>query len=258
MSVLPLEQEIEYPTSDGQPMAETSLHRMVMSDLIFGLENRYLQEPDVWAGGNLFLCYEEGNPAAIVSPDVLLAKGTNGKWPRPNYLLWEEPLPCLVVEVTSKKTKREDPGKKKSLYERLGIEEVVLFDPYGDYLRPRLQGYRLALGRYQRTPLEPNGALLSQTTGLEFHPEGKRLRLLDPVTGERYLWPEESEAARKTETAARRAAERKAAKEEAARQAAEIRAAQAEARAAEEAAARQATEEQVRVLKAELERLRKG
>jgi len=37
MCALPLEQEIEYPTSDGQPMAETTLHRKVMSTLIGGL-----------------------------------------------------------------------------------------------------------------------------------------------------------------------------------------------------------------------------
>jgi len=258
MSVLPLEQEIEYPTSDGQPMAETSLHRMVMNDLIGGLEDRYAQEPDIWAGGNLFLCYEEGNPAAIVAPDVLLAKGVKEKWPRPNYLLWQEPLPSLVVEVTSKKTRREDQGKKKSLYERLGIEELILFDPYGEYLRPRLQGYRLVMGRYQPIPLEMDGSLLSRTTGLRFHPEGKRLRLVDALTGERLLWREELDAARKAEAAARRAAERRAAKEAAACQAAEAKAAEAEARAAEEAAARQAAEERVRALEAELNRLRKG
>ncbi|MEA2602053.1 MAG: hypothetical protein QOF89_3045 [Acidobacteriota bacterium] len=257
MSVLPLEQEIEYPTSDGQPMAETPLHRKVMNDLIGGLEDRYAQEPDVWAGGNLFLCYEEGNPAACVAPDVLLAKGVP-KWDRPNYLLWEEVPPSLVVEITSKKTRRDDQGKKKSLYERLGVEELVLFDPYGEYLRPRLQGYRLVKGHYQPVPLEQDGAFLSQTTGLLFHPEGKRLRLVDAVTGERYLWREESEAARKAEAAARRAAQRRAAKEAAARQAAEARAAEAEVKAAEEAAARQAAEEQVRALKAELDRLRKG
>jgi Uma2 family endonuclease len=265
MSVLPLEQEIEYPTSDGQPMAETSLHRMVMNDLIGGLEDRYTQEPDVWAGGNLFLCYEEGNPAAIVAPDVLLAKGVREKWPRPNYLLWQEPLPSLVVEVTSKKTRREDQGKKKSLYERLGIEELILFDPYGEYLRPRLQGYRLVMGRYQPIPLEKDGSLLSQTTGLYLKREGDRLRMVDALTGERLLWREELDAARKAEAAARRAAQRRAAKEAAARQAAEARAAEAEARATEEAAARQAeaaarqaAEEQVRALKAELDRLRKG
>ena len=236
MGALPLEKEIEYPTSDGQPMAETTLHRKVMNDLIEGLERRYEDVPDVWVGGNLFLCYERGNPAAIVAPDVLLAKGVS-KWDRPNYLLWEETPPSLVVEVTSRKTRREDEGKKKLLYERLGIEELVLFDPYGEYLRPRLQGFRLVRERYQSISLEEDGSLLSLTTGLRLEPEGERLRLVDAVTGEPLLWPEELDAARRKEAAAHR-------KEAAARQAAEARAAEAE--------------EQVQALKKELERLRKA
>src|SRR3954471_5386938 len=242
MGALPLEKEIEYPTSDGQPMAETTLHRKVMNDLIGSLERRYEDVPDVWVGGNLFLCYERGNPAAIVAPDVLLAKGVT-KWDRPNYLLWEETIPSLVVEVTSRKTRREDQGKKKLLYERLGIEELVLFDPYGEYLRPRLQGYQLERGRYQLIPLERDGSLLSRTTSLRFQPEGEKLRLVDAVTRELILWPEE-------ETAARQAAEARAAEEIGARQA-------AEAKAAEEAAARRETEAKLRALELELERLRK-
>lgn len=243
MNAIPLEQEIEYPTSDGQPMAETTLHRKIMSDLIGGLDLRYLEVPDVWVGGNLFLCYEKGNPAAHRAPDVLLAKGVK-KWDRPNYLLWEETPPSLVVEVTSRKTRREDQGEKKSLYERIGVEEYVLFDPYGDYLRPRLQGYRLEGGRYQPIPLAEDGTLLSRTTGLIFRPEGRRLRLVDAVTGKPLPWHDEMEVALARESAARRAAE-------AARRA-------AEAAAAEEAAARRSAEERARALEAELERLRKG
>ena len=106
MGALPLEQEIEYPTSDGQPMAETLEHQTVMIDLILGLRNRYAAAPDVLVGGNFFLCYERGNPRACVAPDVLLAKGV-GKWDRPNYLLWKERAPSLIVEVTSRKTQRE-------------------------------------------------------------------------------------------------------------------------------------------------------
>jgi len=34
---IPLEHEIEYPTSDGQPMAETLEYQAVMIDLIQGL-----------------------------------------------------------------------------------------------------------------------------------------------------------------------------------------------------------------------------
>jgi Uma2 family endonuclease len=255
MSAFPLEQEIEYPTSDGQPMAETTLHRKVMSDLIESLERRYAGVPDVWVGGNLFLCYEKGNPAAIVAPDVLLAKGVT-KWDRPNYLLWEERPPSLVVEVTSRKTRREDLRDKKPLYERLGVEEYVLFDPYGEYLKPRLQGFRLEKGRYQPLPLRPDGTLLSQTTDLILRPEGERLRLVDAATGEPLLWTDElgaararEVAARRVERAARQAAEAKAAEEAAARQAAETK-------AAEEAAARQIAEERLRVLEEELKRLR--
>lgn len=222
MSAIPLEREIEYPTSDGQPMAETSLHLRVMFDLIDGLRRRYAAAPDVWVGGNLFLCYEEGNPQAIIAPDVLLAKGVS-KWDRPNYLLWQETVPSLVMEVTSRKTRREDQGKKRALYERLGVEEYILFDPYGEYLKPPLQGYRLSRGRYLSIPLAEDGSLASQTTGLRLQRERDRLRMMDAASGEPVLWAEEVDLAR----------------------------IQAEERAA-------AAEERVRALEAELERLRKS
>ncbi|HEX4965029.1 MAG TPA: Uma2 family endonuclease [Thermoanaerobaculia bacterium] len=257
MSLLPLEQEIEYPTSDGQPMAETPQHMQVMVDVIFGLKRRYRQVSDVWVGGNLFFFYERGNPKAKVAPDVLLAKGVR-QWNRPNYKVWEDGPPVLVVEVTSKKTRHKDQEVKKPLYQNLGVKEFVLFDPFGEYLRPPLQGFRLLRGRYQPIPLEADGSLRSRTTGLWLKREGQRLRLVDVKTGEPILWQEELEAAhareaaaRQAEAVARQAAEARAAEETAARQA-------AEARATEEAAARQAVEERVRALEAELNRLRKG
>ncbi|HWM94105.1 MAG TPA: Uma2 family endonuclease [Thermoanaerobaculia bacterium] len=227
MSAILLKQEIEYPTSDGQPMAETTLHRKVMADLIEALERRYDGTPDVWVGGNLFLCYQKGDPAAAIAPDVLLAKGV-AKLDRRNYLLWEETPPSLIVEVTSRKTRREDSGKKKDLYERIGVEEYVLFDPYGEWLRPQLQGFRLSEeGRYQPIPVA-GGSLESRTTGLRLHPEAGRVRLVDFKTGEVLLWTDELQAARD----------------------------RAEARAAAEAAGRQALEERVHALEEEVRRLR--
>lgn len=206
MNAIPLEQEIEYPTSDGQPMAESTLHREIMSDLIQGLKNRYAGTPDVWVGGNLFLCYEKGNPSACLAPDVLLAKGVS-KWERPNYLLWEETPPVLVVEVTSRKTRREDLGKKKDKYERIGVEEYLLFDPYNEYLRPSLQGLGLEKGRYQPIPPQPDGSIVSRTTGLTFLREGQRLRMVDTATGQPLLWIDEIEEARAREAKARQEAE---------------------------------------------------
>jgi Uma2 family endonuclease len=242
MGALLLEQEIEYPTSDGQPMAETPEHVQVMIDLIVGLQGRYAAVPGVWVSGNFFLYYEEGNPKARVSPDVMLAKGVV-QWDRPNYLLWVEKPPSLIVEVTSRKTRRKDQGPKKSLYRRIGTEEYLLFDPFGEYLRPRLQGFRLLRGRYQPIPLEQDGSLLSRVTGLRMKPEGKRLRLIDAATGEALPWPEESEAARTRAEAAWRKEEAARRKEEAARHVAEARA--------------QAAEERLQALEKELDRLRK-
>jgi hypothetical protein len=58
MSALPLEQEVEYPTSDGQPMAESQDHAKVMMDLFFCLQLRYKAVADAWEGINFFLFYE--------------------------------------------------------------------------------------------------------------------------------------------------------------------------------------------------------
>lgn len=207
MNAIPLEREIEYPTSDGQPMAETLEHQQVMIDLIEGLRSRYAGVPGAWVAGNFFFCYEKGNPHAHVAPDVMVAKGLAPKEVRLNYLLWEEKPPSLMIEVTSRSTRREDTGKKKSLYERIGTEEYVLFDPFGEYLRPRLQGYRLERGRFQPIQLEADGSLRSRTTGLTFRPEGKRLRLVDTATGRPILWHEELEAAFAQQAVANREAE---------------------------------------------------
>jgi Uma2 family endonuclease len=234
MSAVPFERSIEYPTSDGQPMAETPEHQTVMIDLILGLRRRYADAPDVWVGGNFFLCYEEGNPRAHVSPDVMVAKGVRKEKKRPNYLLWEERPPTLVVEVTSRSTRDEDLGRKKDLYQWMGVEEYLLFDPFGEYLRPPVQGYRLEGGGYQPIRREADGTLVSRTMGLRFKPEGERLRLVDMATGEPLRWPEEVEAAQVLAEAALRVAEE---------------------RAQEEAAARRAAEERIRALEAELSRL---
>jgi Uma2 family endonuclease len=255
MCALPLEHEIEYPTSDGQPMAETTLHRKVMSDLIEALERRYADAPDVWTGGNLFLCYRRGDPSAIVAPDVLHARGVV-KYERDNYLLWEEVPPALIFEITSRSTRREDLGPKKSLYERLGVEELVLFDPYGEYLRPRLRGFRLARGRYQPIAAAEDGALDLQTVGLTLRPEGNRLRLADSATGELLLWTDEIAAARARAEERAEAAEERAEAAQVQAEAARQQAAAAEERAEAESRARRLAEEHAQALTEELARLR--
>lgn len=216
MAAIPLQRDIHYPESDGEPMAETEIHLDVTIDLIQGLRRRYRDVPDIYVVGDMFLYYVQGDPRSVVSPDVFLVKGVPKTPRRRVYKLWEEgEAPSLVIEVTSDSTSDEDTGKKKAIYERLGVEEYFLFDPLGDYLKPPLQGYRLVEGRYRPIPVDPDGSLRSLTTGLILRPEAdSRLRMVDAETGEPVLSDTELEDTR-------RAAEERADREAAARQALE-------------------------------------
>jgi Uma2 family endonuclease len=236
MAAIPLEKQVDYPESDGEPMAETELHLREMVYVWEGLEDRFEAAPDVFVGANLFLYYRKGDPTAVVAPDGFVVKGVSkllpGNQMRRKYLLWEErQAPCFVLETTSTSTRRKD-EEKKEIYARLGVAEYFQFDPDGEYLDPRLQGVRLMGGqdrRYRTIRPEPDGALLSQTTGVLFRAEGNRLRLTDAATGAPILRSAEK-------TRALREAEAKAAAETMARHQAEKR-----IRALEEELARQRT-----------------
>jgi Uma2 family endonuclease len=194
MTAIPFQKEIVYPESDDQPMAESDLHRKEMTYLIDALGQHFAQDAAVYVAGNLFLYYKKGDPRSVVAPDLFVVKGV-AKGNRKVFKLWEEGRPpCLVVEVTSDSTQNEDLSKKKTVYERLGVEEYFLFDPLGDYLDPRLQGFRLVRGRYARARPEADGSLVSQSTAVIFRLEGTRIRLVDTATGRVLPRYEESEA----------------------------------------------------------------
>jgi Uma2 family endonuclease len=197
----------DYPTSDGRPMAETDLHRQLMTALIEALEDRFAADPNVYVSGNLLLFYVPGNKRKHVSPDVFVVFGVP-KRPRINYLLWEEGCgPGVVIELTSSSTRNEDIRTKLALYrDVLRVPEYFLFDPYEDYLEPRFQGYRLVGGQYRSMRLK-DGRLLSRQLGLILEPDGEHLRLVDPLTERRI--PTRAEARSAAEEQARSEAKRR-------------------------------------------------
>ena len=225
----PAAADVCYPESDGQPVAETDVHRTLMFELIGMLQAFFRADPHVYISGNLFVYYQEGDPRQVVAPDVFVVHGVRNRQRR-IYKLWEEGVvPAVVFELTSRSTRREDLRTKYALYERLGVTEYFLFDPLDEYLRPPCRGYRLQQGRYR--PLVPaeDGSLGSAVLGLALHARGEQLRLYDPAR-QRWLPTPQEEAA--------------------ARRAAEERALAAEERATVEAGARQAAEAEVARLRA--------
>jgi Uma2 family endonuclease len=171
-----------YPESDGKPMAETDVHRHLLSDLVFTLENFFRAQPDVYVSGNLLIYYVEGNPKKRVAPDIFVARGVK-KGQRRIYKLWEEgAAPQVVIELTSRQTWREDLQEKWRLYEQLGVEEYFIFDPEYDYLDDPLVGYRLKDGKYKVINAHDR-RLRSKVLGLELVNTGETLRLFDPKSG---------------------------------------------------------------------------
>ena len=215
---------VVYPCSDGRPMGESDLHitcmLYVLSALKWHFEKR--ARADVYVSANSFLYYEQGNPRAVVAPDVFVVRGVPNHL-RDSYLLWKEPKgPDFVLEVTSASTRRDDERRKRRVYAALGVEEYFLYDPRGEYLAPPLQGYRLRAGEYRPLPavtVLPGGgvAVYSEVLGLELRdrPEERMLRLHDPQTARDLLTYRESEQAREQEAAARQTAEARVAKLEA-------------------------------------------
>jgi Uma2 family endonuclease len=244
---------VHYPESDGKPMGETDLHRDLMTDLIFALK-WFLRSTRAYVAGNLFIYYEEGNPRAAVAPDVFVALGVEQRRRR-IFQTWREGgrAPDVVIEITSKKTRKDDRERKPTIYAALGVREYFIFDPYGEYLEPPLQGYRLVQGGYEPIATYP---LRSEVLNLELRQEDGMLRLYHPQTGERLPTSDEEAQARRAAEAARRAAEAARRAAEAARLAAERQLViEAQARLAEEAA-RLAAEERAAQLEAEVARLR--
>ena len=199
-----------YPSSDGQPMAENTWQLRAMVDGISILRSRYRRNPDVFVGGDLLMYYEQGDPTRRVAPDVFVIFGVPDHH-RMSYRLWEEgKAPDFALEVASESTWREDLGRKRDLYAKLGIGEYWLFDPQGEFLDPPLRGLVLQNGEYGELPGRmENGVrvLCSRALGLDLRAEGSALRFRDPVTGEDLRTLEEADARGDQEAAARQRAE---------------------------------------------------
>ncbi len=176
-----------YPSSERFPVPESEHHLDETIYLIQALRSHFKGAPDVCVNGDLFLFHTLGGAATQSEPDVFVAMDApEGARSLYQLYLCGKP-PCMVIEVTSDETCKEDLSTKKEVYEQIGIKEFFLHDVLGDCLDPRLQGYQLTDGFYQGMEPEADGSLISTATGLILRPEPNFLRLVDLATGKPLL-----------------------------------------------------------------------
>jgi Putative restriction endonuclease len=201
----PSKSGIVYPTSDGEPVAETYDHLYAILTTLEVLR-QYLLASRATVLANQFLYYAEGFPKLRVAPDVMVIYDVEPGG-RDNYKIWEEKqVPKVIFEMTSKGTQEEDKNTKKNLYEALEVQEYWLFDPKGEWIEEKLQGYRLRGDSY--VPITDNQ---SEPLQLRLAVEGKLICFYRLDNGQKLLVPDELvEALREAEKQAEQERQRAA------------------------------------------------
>lgn len=199
--------EIFYPTSDGEPVAETYDHLYAIL-IILEVIRQYLKGRQATVLGNQFLYYKKGESEKRIAPDVMVIFDV-APGGRDSYKIWEEgSVPKVVFEITSPSTKNEDKKRKLDLYQKIGIEEYWLFDPKGQWIKSQLLGYRLKNGVYEEITDSRSKALK-----LRLKVEGKLIGFYREDTGDKLLIPDELAENLQLETLARQEAEKRALEE---------------------------------------------
>ena len=193
-----IQTEIFYPSEDGEPLAETSVHADAIITTVAVLRN-YLSEkfseqsPVVLA--DQFLYYAQGFSRLRVAPDVMVIFDIPQQ-PYDNYKIWETgQVPSVIFEMTSASTQAHDQAKKRDLYESIGVQEYWLFDPKGEWIPEKLRGYRrqanLPANEQELLVYEAIADGLSQVLGLRLEVEGSLIGFYRQDNGEKLLIPSE-------------------------------------------------------------------
>ncbi len=140
---------VNYPDSDGRPMADNTLQFEWIARIKGGLDALYRDDPDVFVAGNLFWYPVEGINRRRLAPDAMVVFG-RPKGYRGSYIQHEEEgiAPQVVFEILSPGNRKRVMDYKRTFYERHGAEEYYVFDPY----KIRLEVW---LGDGDGTPFRP-------------------------------------------------------------------------------------------------------
>jgi Uma2 family endonuclease len=207
---LPERPAVDYPESDGLPMADNTLQFRWISTIMWGLDALFIHQPDVFVAGNLLWYPVEGAPTIRIGPDVLVALG-RPKGERRSYKQWEEGdvAPQVVFEILSPGNRPAAMNEKLKFYERHRVEEYYIYDPDDG----SLQGW-LRAGADLREVAHMAG-FVSPRLGISFDPaEGAdNLKIFAP-DGTPFLtfteWVEKSKADQRRAEAAEERSEEQA------------------------------------------------
>ncbi|MCS6812694.1 MAG: Uma2 family endonuclease [Cyanobacteria bacterium] len=135
-SLVHISDDLLYPSSDGNPMAENTIQYRWIVMIKENLEILFAAAVDVFVAGDLLWYPLQVNepPAPRQAPDVMVVFGVP-KGDRRSYKQWQENNipPQVVFEILSD-SNRTSEGRRKlqekfEFYQRYGVEEYYCYDP---------------------------------------------------------------------------------------------------------------------------------
>lgn len=197
---------IIYPETDR--MGEGELQRLI-AELLRPLLADFLASRGLIAhvGADQFLYFVEGFPTERIAPDIYVLPGVEQSRVEPSWKLWElDAPPAFVLEVVSRDVAKDYEDVPVAC-DRMGVEELIVFDPEAplaagrvvrrDVERVRFQLFQRREGRLARVTATNDDRIESRWLGAWVRAVGQgtqvRLRVgvgsdgdeLVPTAGER-------------------------------------------------------------------------
>jgi Uma2 family endonuclease len=138
-----------------------------------------------FVSNQLFLVIPRGNmiPPRRIAPDIAVFPSLEVTNPA-SLAVARHGAPALVIEVASPSTGLHndlnllDPDGKPRLYERIGVEEYLVYDPTAEAVGVEVWAQRRGPSGF--IPWEPEGdGRWHSALGVSFAPQGMRLRVYD-------------------------------------------------------------------------------
>ena len=249
---LVMDSDLEYPDSDGQPMADNNLQFQWIVTIETNLDTMYPPSANVFVAGDMLWYPVQGQPTIRVAPDIFVVFG-RPKGYRGSYRQWLEDgiAPQVVFEILSPGNTAQEMSAKFLFYERYGVEEYYVVDPFAGSVRGwHRQGEQLQEIAVMHGWVSPRLGIRFDLSGPElvlFRPGGARFSTLAESEEQKRQAEERAEQERlraEQERQEREQAEQRAEQERQERE-------QAEQRAEQERQGKQQAEQ-----RAEQERLR--
>jgi Uma2 family endonuclease len=122
--------QIDYPDSDGQPMADNTKQFRWIVVIKENLDLLFAEHSEVFVAGDLLWYPVEGDNTIRQAPDVMVVMG-RPKGDRGSYRQWQEGglAPQVVFEILPPGNRFGEMLRKLGFYDRHGVEEYYIYHP---------------------------------------------------------------------------------------------------------------------------------